>query len=112
MNNNSNIETTPSVEEMTEIVGIRFRDAGKVYYFAPNGLTVNANDNVIVETARGLEFGFVVTGNTMVPSSKIVPPLRPVLRVATEEDCRHYEDNKRAEAATFAIWKEKTAKHI
>jgi cell fate regulator YaaT (PSP1 superfamily) len=106
-----NTETTVSNKDMTEIVGVRFRDAGKVYYFAPNGIKVRSGDCVIVETARGMEFGFAASGNSHVPTAKIVPPLRPVLRVATEEDRAHYEDNKRLEAATFEIWNKKTAEH-
>lgn len=108
MNQNEN---TSQPGEMVEIIGVRFRDAGKVYYFAPNGIPVKTNDCVIVETARGLEFGFAASGNTLVPSSKIVPPLRPVVRVATDEDRAHYEDNKRLEAETFEIWNKKTAEH-
>lgn len=104
------MNNTPTTD-MTEIVGVRFRDAGKVYYFAPNGITVKTNDCVIVETARGIEFGFAANGNNYVPSTKIVPPLRPVLRIATEEDRAHYEENKKLEAATFEIWNRKTAEH-
>ncbi len=104
-------ENTTEKNEMTEIVGVRFRDAGKVYYFDPAGITVKSGDCVIVETARGVEFGFAASGNHNVPTAKIVPPLRPVLRVATEEDRAHYEENKKLEAATFEIWNKKTAEH-
>jgi len=104
-------EYTNEKNEMTEIVGVRFRDAGKVYYFAPNGLTVKSGECVIVETARGVEFGFAASGNSHVPTAKIVPPLRPVLRLATPEDCEHYAENKKLEAATFEIWNKKTAEH-
>ena len=100
-----NTENTTPNPEMTEIVGVRFRDAGKVYYFAPNGIKVKSGECVIVETARGVEFGFAANGNSHVPTAKIVPPLRPVLRVATEEDRAHYEENKKLEAATFEIWR-------
>ena len=106
-----NTENTTPNPEMTEIVGVRFRDAGKVYYFAPNGIKVKSGECVIVETARGVEFGFAANGNSHVPTAKIVPPLRPVLRVATEEDRAHYEENKKLEAATFEIWNKKTAEH-
>ncbi len=106
-----NTENTAPNKDMTEIVGVRFRDAGKVYYFAPNGIKVKSGECVIVETARGVEFGFAASGNDYVPTAKIVPPLRPVLRVATEEDRAHYEENKKLEAATFEIWNKKTAEH-
>ncbi|MGN1345685.1 MAG: stage 0 sporulation family protein [Eubacteriales bacterium] len=106
-----NNDTMEEKNEQTEIVGVRFRDAGKVYYFDPSGLSMKSGDCVIVETARGLEYGFVVSGNHNVPTSKIVPPLRPVLRLATAEDQAHYEENKRLEAAAFDIWNKKTAEH-
>lgn len=107
----NNENTTEVKTDMTEIVSVRFRDAGKVYYFDPNGLRVKSGDCVIVETARGVEFGFATSGNHDVLSTKIVPPLRPVLRVATEEDRAHYEENKRLAAATFEVWNKKTAEH-
>ena len=69
------MNTTPDTE-MTEIIGVRYRNAGKVYYFAPGGLQVKNNDCVIVETQRGLEFGFVAVPNSMVPTNSIVPPPR------------------------------------
>ncbi len=106
-----NNETTTSTPGMTEIVSVRFRDAGKVYYFDPNGIRVKSGECVIVETARGIEFGFATSGNHDVPDSKIVPPLRPVVRIATEEDRAHYEENKRLAAATHEIWNKKTAEH-
>ncbi len=107
-----NNETIPEItNDTTEIVSVRFRNAGKVYYFDPVGFHVDSGDNVIVETARGIEFGFVASGNQYVPTSKIVPPLRPVIRVATDEDKAHYEHNKQLEAEAFAVWHTKTAEH-
>lgn len=106
-----NNEQTIPTPDMTEIVSVRFRDAGKVYYFDPCGLSIKSGNYVIVETARGVEFGFVTSGNHEVPNNKIVPPLRPVVRIATEEDCAHYEENKRLAAATREVWNRKTAEH-
>ena len=97
--------------EKTEIIGVRFRDAGKVYYFAPGEVKVNTGDNVIVETARGMEYGFVAEGNHLVDSAKIVPPLRPVVRAADEKDAERYETNRQLEAEAFAICKKKIAEH-
>ena len=97
--------------EKTEIIGVRFRDAGKVYYFAPGQVQVNTGDNVIVETARGMEYGFVAEGNHLVDSSKIVPPLRPVIRAADEKDAERYETNRQLEAEAFAVCKKKIAEH-
>ncbi|MBE6541420.1 MAG: stage 0 sporulation protein [Ruminococcaceae bacterium] len=97
--------------EKTEIVGVRFRDAGKVYYFAPGNLKIESGSSVIVETARGLEYGFVAEGNSFVHSSKIVPPLRPVVRIADEKDTERYEANKQLEAEAFEICRQKILDH-
>ena len=69
-----------------KVVGVRFRKAGKVYYFDPLQLDIKAGTNVIVETARGIEFGYVIMGIRDVPEEKICLPLKPVIRIATEED--------------------------
>lgn len=94
-----------------EIIGIRFRDAGKVYYFYPSGIKFEAGDFAVVETARGIEYGYVSEGNRMTDVSKIVPPLRPAVRKATEADTAKYEENKRLEAEAFDICKQKIAEH-
>ena len=94
-----------------EIVGVRFKAAGKVYYFDPDGAVYHENDEVIVETARGIEFGFAVTGNRTVIASDIVSPLKKILRMATAEDCAHYEENMRRRDEAFAICKEKIIEH-
>ncbi len=95
----------------TEIIGVKFRDAGKVYYFSPCDLKVNQGDSVIVETSRGIEYGFVAQENKMVKTSKIVPPLRPTVRIATVQDKERYEANKKLEAEAFDICKQKIAEH-
>ena len=69
---------------MIEVVGIRFKKAGKIYHFDPDGLKIEKGDFAIVETARGVEYGDVVLGNTFIEDEKIVSPLKKVLRVATE----------------------------
>ncbi len=94
-----------------EIVGVRFKAAGKVYYFDPDGAVYRENDEVIVETARGIEFGFAVTANRTVMASDIVSPLKKILRMATEEDRAHYEENNRRREEAFAVCKEKIAEH-
>ena len=71
---------------MVEIVGIRFKKAGKMYYFDPDGLQLKKSDSVIVETARGIECGTVIKENTLVSEDSIVSPLKKVQRLATEED--------------------------
>ena len=78
---------------MSEIVGIKFKNPGKMYYFAPNGLTFTKGEGVIVETARGLEYGTVVVANQQVPDEEIKNELKPVVRKATAEDTAKHEEN-------------------
>ena len=96
---------------MTEVVSVRFRSKGKVYYFSPNGLTIKKGEHVIVETAVGLEFAECVQANHSIDDTAVVQPLRPVIRIATPEDMKTAEDNRKKEAAAFDICKEKIAKH-
>ena len=79
---------------MTEIVSVRFKDAGKVYYFAPNGLKVRIGDYVIVETSRGIECATVAAANRFVDDESLVSPLKPILRIAMAEDKATLESNK------------------
>lgn len=94
-----------------EIIGIRFRNAGKVYYFSPNGLTFQKGDHAIVETVRGMEYGEVVLPNRIVPEKEIVSPLKPVLRKATEADREKDILNRQLEAAARPVWEEHVKKH-
>ena len=96
---------------MTEIIGVRFKDAGKIYYFSPNGEKVDANDLVIVETARGIECGTVVTGNNQIDDSRINAPLKPIIRRANEQDMKIIEQNKAKEKNAFKICSEKIIAH-
>lgn len=96
---------------MVKIVGIRFKKAGKIYYFHPAGLELSANDPVIVETSRGLEFGHVVIAPKEIEDSELVSPLKDVLRKATPEDIKRQNDNKEAEKAAFDICQEKIRQH-
>ncbi len=96
---------------MAEIVGIKFKDVGKVYYFGPNGMTFQKGDKAIVETARGLECGEVAKENSDVPDESIVAPLKPVIRHATKEDLAAVEQNKEKEKKAFQICEEKIARH-
>ena len=98
-------------EEVTEVVGIRFKEEGKVYYFAPGKLTLSKGDAVIVETARGPEYGTVSVANRKVRDSEIVKPLKEVLRAATPEDLKHHKENKAKEAEAFRICGEKILQH-
>ena len=96
---------------MTRVIGVRFRPAGKIYFFAPGKLEIKTGDKVIVETARGVEFGSVVTGPKDVDDEKITLPLKPVIRVATEEDIKKEAKNKEKEKEAFDICLEKIKKH-
>ena len=96
---------------MATVIGVRFKKAGKVYYFDPSGIWPRPGDCVIVETARGVEFGEVVTGSRSVNDQQIVTPLKKVVRMATEEDIRRAENNERREKEAFTVCQEKILKH-
>ena len=96
---------------MIEVIGIRFRKAGKIYYFDPDGRQIIKGSHAIVETARGVEYGLVIKGNTFVPEESIIPPLKKVIRVATEEDAKLEEENKAKEKEAFSICLEKIQRH-
>ncbi len=96
---------------MVKVIGVRFRQAGKVYYFDPLSFQVEAGQYVIVETARGIEYGKVVLGVREVEEEKVLQSLKPVLRIATEEDRLQAEKNKKKEKEAFQICLEKIAKH-
>ena len=96
---------------MTRIVGIRFHKAGKIYYFDPLDMELETAMHVIVETARGVEMGTVLIPPKEVEDDQVVQPLKPVIRVATDEDEKIIEKNKEREKEAFAICKEKIIKH-
>ena len=96
---------------MTNVIRVRFRRAGKVYFFSPGKLEIRRGDNVIVETARGVEFGHVVAGPRKVEEEKITQPLKSVIRIANKDDYRREEKNREREKEAFAICQEKIRKH-
>ena len=96
---------------MMNIIGVRFKSVGKIYYFDPHGLKINENDKVIVETARGVECGSVVLVDREIDETKFQNPLKPVIRIATSKDFETIERNKRREKDAFEICKQKIAKH-
>lgn len=96
---------------MAKVVGIRFKKAGKVYYFLPGGIDLNLGDSVIVETARGMEFGKVVLPLREIPPEEIVSPLKEVLRKATTEDEEQFKTNEKKEKEAFQICLTKIAAH-
>lgn len=96
---------------MVNVIGVRFRKAGKVYYFDPSDFEIKQGDNVIVETARGIEYGSVVLGPRDVEEDKIIQPLKPVIRTATPEDDEIERKNKEKEKEAFSICLEKIEKH-
>ena len=96
---------------MVKIVGIRFKKSGKTYYFDPTDIDIKKGDFVIVETVRGLEFGEVVIGIKDIAEENIVSPLKPVIRVATEEDKKTNEKNKQKEKDAFNTALKKIEEH-
>ena len=96
---------------MATVIGVRFKKAGKVYYFDPDGIWPRPGDYVIVETARGVEFGEVVTSSRAVSDAQIVTPLKKVVRIASEEDIRLAESNEKREKEAFQICQERIARH-
>lgn len=96
---------------MTEIIAVRFKNGGKEYYFDPRGTQVRPGDQVIIETAKGPEFGLCCRGNTMVEDDQVVQPLRPLLRLATEKDLANLERNRQREKEAMAVCQEKIQEH-
>lgn len=96
---------------MVKIIGVRFRNVGKVYYFNPKDFDVKTGDCVIVETARGVEFGHVVIGPKEVEEDQVVQPLKDVIRIATQKDCEKEENNRKKEKEAFEICQKKILKH-
>ena len=116
---NEKIELAPeAAENMTEekdprieVVGVKFKETGKVYYFDPSGHKVAEGEHVIVETARGVEFGDVVIANRYVDEKDTVQPLRTIMRIATPEDCAIRETNAKKEKEAFGICQQKIKDH-
>lgn len=96
---------------MTEVIGVRFKEVGKIYYFSPKGLKIPAGEKVIVETARGVECGDVVIGNFMAQDEEIVHPLKEIFRVATKEDIEAVNRNAAKKAEIMKVFGEKIAEH-
>lgn len=96
---------------MIKVIGVRFKKAGKIYYFDPNGLEINKGNFVVVETARGIEFGECVIGIKEIPETDIVAPLKSVIRVATEEDVEKHNSNKVKEKDALDICLKKIEEH-
>lgn len=96
---------------MSKVIGVRFKRPGKVYFFDAGNINVKAKDKVIVETAMGQEMGEVVINNKNLTNNKIKASLKPIIRVATEKDLKHFTENKEKEKEAFKICEEKIKKH-
>ncbi len=96
---------------MIKVIGVRFKKAGKIYYFDPNELEINKEDYVIVETARGIEFGQCVIGIKEIDENDIIAPLKSVLRIANDEDIKKHNENKSKEEEALKICTEKIWEH-
>lgn len=96
---------------MAEVIGVRFKEVGKVYYFDPKNIKLNTGDMVIVETARGIECGQVAIANKIVDDSEIVHPLKPLIRKANDNDLSHVAENKKRQEEAFKICEKKITEH-
>ena len=96
---------------MVKVAGVKFKSAGKVYFFDPGELELKAGDNVIVESARGLEFGMLAYDPKYVEDSEIVAPLKPVIRIADENDVSRHEENLKKKEKALSVCQEKIEKH-
>ena len=96
---------------MIKIIGVRFKKVGKIYYFSPNGLDIQLDDDVIVETSKGIECGKVVISNREIDEEKFSTPVKPVIRLATQKDFETIEKNKAKEKDAFDICLKKIQKH-
>ena len=96
---------------MAEVIGVRFKEVGKVYYFDPDGQTLKKGDRVIVETVRGIECGEVAMDNREINDEEIVKPLKKLIRIATDEDIARVAENKEKEKDAFAVCQKKITAH-
>lgn len=98
-------------KDETEIIGIRFKPAGKIYYFSPGDIQFSQGERAIVETVRGVEYGTVAIENRFIPVEELVSPLKPVIRKATQEDDLQHQKNKQLEESAREVWEEKVKKN-
>ena len=96
---------------MAKVVGIRFKQAGKIYHFSPGDIETKLGDHVIVETSRGIEYGTIVVAEHEEENKNLSQPLKEVLRIATEEDTEHEKENKKKEMEAFVICLDKIREH-
>ena len=96
---------------MAEVIGVRFKEVGKIYYFDPKNKKLKTGEKVIVETARGIECGVVALANKNIPDEEIIHPLKPLIRKANDNDLSHIEETKKREKEAFKICEQKIAEH-
>ena len=96
---------------MANIIGVRFKKAGKIYFFDPDRKQLNPGDHVIVETSMGMEYGEVAIANRQLPQEKIVAPLKKIVRIATKQDAKQNEENKKQEKEAFKVCQKKIEEH-
>ena len=96
---------------MPKVIGVRFKPVGKIYFFSPQDFDIKEGDNVIVETSRGLEFGKVVSGVREASDDEIIKPLKEVFRIATPEDIKKQEENKKKEKEALVLCEQKINEH-
>ena len=110
-NNDRRDQPKPDSDVKVEIIGIRFKDVGKVYYFSPNNVQFKQGEMAIVETARGVECGEIVLANRMEPENRIVSPLKSIMRKATPEDIKQLHENRKKEKEIMQVFADKIALH-
>ena len=96
---------------MTEIIGVRFKDVGKIYYFSPSGSKIECGNHVIVETARGIECGEVVIANRKIDDKKVIQPLKSIMRIDTEKDLETQQKNREKEQEIMKVFTKKISEH-
>lgn len=96
---------------MANIIGVRFKKPGKIYFFDPNGAKIDKGSFVIVETSMGKEYGEVVVANRNIPDNKLTKPLKKIIRIATSKDKKQHEENKKKEQEALKICEEKIREH-
>lgn len=105
------LDRPEQIPDSVDVIGVSFRDSGKIYYFSAGGVSAKLGVGAVVETARGIEYGRVTMANRMIPKSELVLPLKKVLRLADEADQAHLEENRRKEDEAFRICQQKIREH-
>ena len=105
------LKSAPAPSDDAEVIGVRFKEVGKIYYFDPDGISFSLGQRVIVETIRGVECGEVAMANRKITNNQIVKPLKKVIRPASDADLQQLEANKQKEKQAFSVCQKKISEH-